>query len=70
MRDEPLSLKGSNVRALPRPNRTWSAGRACAEEGCETRISIYNKAKYCWAHAPVRYYIPRGRKRRPETEAA
>ena len=25
MRDEPLSLKGSNVRALPRPNRTWGA---------------------------------------------
>ena len=44
-------------------------GRARKRVG-ETRISIYNKAKYCWAHAPVRYYIPRGRKRRPEPEAA
>jgi hypothetical protein len=64
MRDEPLTLRGSTVRALPRPNRTWGQGRPCAEEGCTTRLSMYNRAKYCWAHAPVRYYIPRGRKRR------
>jgi hypothetical protein len=38
----------------------------CAQEGCVTRISIYNRAKYCWAHEPVQYYIARGRKKRPE----
>jgi hypothetical protein len=66
MRDQPLSLRGSSVQALPRPNRTWGAGRTCAEEGCTTELSIYNRSHYCWAHAPVRYYIPRGRKRRRE----
>ncbi len=66
MRDESLSLRGATVRALPRRNRTWSTGRVCAQEGCVTRISIYNRAKYCWAHEPVQYYIARGRKKRPE----
>ena len=66
MRDDTLTLRGASVRALPRPNRTWSAGRHCAAEGCTTKLSIYNKAKYCWAHEPVRYYIPRGRTKRPE----
>jgi len=66
MRDEPISLRGAPVRALPRRNRVWSPGRQCAEDGCITEISIYNKSKYCWAHEPVRYYVSRGRKKRPE----
>ena len=70
MREEGLSLRGSSVRALPRPNRRWSTGRMCAAEGCETRLSMYNRAKYCWAHAPVTYYIPRGRKKQATPEAA
>ena len=69
MKDDSLVLRGSNVRPLPRPNRTWAEGRRCAEEGCTTELSIYNRATYCWAHAPVRYYIPRGRKKR-RAEAA
>jgi hypothetical protein len=38
----------------------------CAAEGCITRISIYNRSKYCWTHDPVRYYVARGRKKRAE----
>jgi hypothetical protein len=66
MRDEGLSLRGAPVRSLPRRNRVWAAGRQCAEEGCITEISMYNRSKYCWAHEPVRYYIARGRKKRRE----
>jgi hypothetical protein len=66
MRDDPLSLRGAPVRGLPRRNRVFGAGRRCAEEGCITEISIYNKSKFCWAHEPVRYYVARGRKKRRE----
>jgi hypothetical protein len=66
MREESLSLRGSSIRSLPRRNRRWAAGRVCAEEGCPTRISIYNRSNYCWAHEPVRYYVARGRKKRRE----
>ena len=66
MREDSLSLRGSPVRALPRRNRVWGAGRECAEEGCITRISIYNRAKYCWAHEPIHYYVARGRKKTRE----
>ncbi len=69
MRDESLSLRGATVQPLPRRNRQWKAGRRCAEPGCETTLSIYNKSKYCWTHDPVRYYVPRGRKKKP-AEAA
>ena len=54
------------MRTLPRRNRVFGPGRRCAEEGCITEISIYNKSKYCWAHEPVRYYVARGRKKRRE----
>jgi hypothetical protein len=66
MRDEPLKLRGSSVQALPKRNRVWSKDRTCAEDGCITRISIYNRSRYCWMHEPVRYYIPRGRKKSPQ----
>jgi hypothetical protein len=66
MRDDTLALRGAPVQPLPRPNRRWSQGRGCAEEGCTTTLSIYNRSNYCWAHEPIRYYIARGRKRRRE----
>jgi hypothetical protein len=66
MREESLSFKGAPVRSLPRRNRVWEGGRTCAENGCITRLSIYNRSKYCWAHEPLHYYIARGRKRRAE----
>lgn len=66
MREESLTLRGAAVQALPRRNRTWAQGRTCSAEGCITKISIYNKSRYCWAHEPVRYYIARGRKKRRE----
>jgi len=66
MREDALVMRGAPVHALPRPNRRWGAGRVCAEPGCTTKLSIYNRAKFCWAHEPIRYYVARGRKKRPE----
>ena len=62
MREEPLSLKGAAVRALPRRNRTWSAGRKCAEPGCVTRLSIYNLGATCWQHADLVFPNYRGKR--------
>jgi len=59
MRDDSLTLRGAPVRTLPRKNRVWSTGRVCAEDGCITKISRYNRSRYCWAHEPVHYYVAR-----------
>jgi hypothetical protein len=66
MRDETLSMRGSPVRSLPPRNRVWGQGRVCAEPGCITNLSMYNRSKYCWSHEPLHYYIARGRKKRAE----
>lgn len=61
--------RGAAVRTLPRPNKKYGEGRVCAEAGCGTKLSVYNKWKYCWQHEPVHDYIPRG-KRRSKNRAA
>jgi hypothetical protein len=57
-------IRGVRPRELPRPNRTYAQGRVCADPGCETRLSIYNKATHCWAHAPATFPLVRGQRRR------
>lgn len=57
-------IRGARPRELPPPNRTYDEGRVCAHESCDTRLSIYNKAKYCWAHKPVSYPVVRGERKR------
>ena len=69
MRDDQLVMRGAPVRPLPRPNRMWGAGRVCAEEGCTTRLSIYNRSKFCWQHEPVRTYVARGKRKRRDEAA-
>jgi hypothetical protein len=69
VRDEPLSLRGAPVRPLPRANRLWTAGRTCTDEGCSTKLSIYNKSQFCWVHEPVKFHLARG-KRRSSKQAA
>jgi hypothetical protein len=61
--------RGAAVRTLPRANRTYTSGRVCAEPGCETKLSMYNKWLFCWQHEPVHQYIPRG-KRKSRKQAA
>jgi hypothetical protein len=57
-------IRGSRARELPRPNRTYAAGRLCAQEGCPTRLSIYNKSDHCWQHDPVSFPLVRGERRK------
>jgi hypothetical protein len=59
-------FRGASVRTLPRANRTYSTGRVCDEPGCETKLSIYNKWRYCWQHEPVHTYVPRGKRKSKE----
>jgi len=66
MREETLEFRGGPARGLPRRNRTYGAGRTCADPLCETRLSIYNRSNHCWQHEPVRAFIPRGKRRRRE----
>jgi hypothetical protein len=58
------TITGSRPRELPRPNRTYGQGRVCADEGCQTRLSMYNKSTYCWQHTPVRFPLVRGERRK------
>jgi hypothetical protein len=57
-------FRGASVRTLPRPNKSYSEGRVCADPGCETKLSVYNKWDYCWQHEPVHAYVPRGKRKR------
>lgn len=58
------ALRGSRPRQLPRANRIYAEGRVCVHEGCVTKISMYNKSPYCWAHAPLKFPLTRGARRR------
>ena len=64
MRTDTLDYRGSRIQQLPRRNRTYPAGRSCAEPGCSTRLSIYNRTSFCWQHEPTRMYVARGRRKR------
>jgi hypothetical protein len=37
-----------------KPNRTYTKGRRCAKQGCNTRLSRYNGLKWCWVHRNAR----------------
>ena len=66
MREDSLEFRGARVRELPRRNRTYGSGRTCEEPGCSTRLSMYNRSKFCWQHEPVRTYVARGKRKRRE----
>jgi hypothetical protein len=66
MREDTLEYRGARAQQLPRRNRTYGSGRTCAQPGCTTRLSIYNRATFCWQHEPVKEYIVRGKRKRRE----
>ena len=57
-------IRGSRPRQLPRPSRTYGADRVCAHDGCETRISVYNKSKQPTVSAEVGGFLTRGERRK------
>jgi hypothetical protein len=56
-------VRGVATAIDARPNRTWSPGRTCQQEGCGTALSIYNRSPMCSIHEEVRPYIHRGTRR-------
>lgn len=60
------SNMSTGVRAHPlgggpqRKVRTFPTGRVCAQPRCQTVISRYNRADYCFGHAPATYRRLRG----------
>lgn len=63
-----FAVRGSKPQPLPRASRKYPEGRVCAQSGCETRLSTYNRREKCWAHADVK--IPRLRGRKPAAGSA
>ncbi len=55
------TMKGERIKGVTRPSRDFGAGRVCAQKGCDTHLSRYNRRDYCFAHAPVKYPRVRGR---------
>jgi hypothetical protein len=54
-------VKGAAIKGMTRPSRRFSTDRICTKPGCTTKLSQYNKAEYCHAHAPVRFPRVRGK---------
>ncbi len=55
------TVRGAAIKGMTRPSKRFADGRVCAKPGCETKISRYNKAEFCHAHAPVRFPRVRGK---------
>ena len=49
------TLTASTVKPGVRRSKKYTSGRVCEFDTCETVISMYNKKKYCFLHAPISY---------------
>lgn len=56
------SLGGHTLTSSERPSRAFAKNRTCGEPGCETRLSMYNKGKFCYLHEPMAVPRTRGKK--------
>lgn len=56
------AVQGTPFRGSDRPSRSFGTGRICREDGCGTRLSMYNSGKYCYEHEPMTIPRTRGRK--------
>ena len=59
---EERALSGERITSAVAPSRRFRSGRICTEEGCRTRLSIYNDEKYCSLHHRISAPRTRGRK--------
>jgi hypothetical protein len=56
------AVGGSPISGNVRASKAFKAGRPCAEDGCGTVLSIYNKGRFCYQHEPMATPRTRGRK--------
>ena len=50
------------ITGSDRPSRAFTKNRICGEEGCGTKLSMYNQGKYCYQHEPMAVPRTRGKK--------
>ena len=55
------TVRGAAIKGMTRPSKRFGRGRVCAKPDCDTKLSQYNKAEYCHAHAPVKFPRVRGK---------
>jgi hypothetical protein len=60
-------MQGTRPGKIPPPSREHGEGRVCAADGCDTKLSRYNPATYCWQHADVVFPNYRGKRLSPNT---
>lgn len=56
----PDNLRAARPNGRRRRLKTFEGGRTCQEEGCDTRISVYNASEFCYAHSPRTFTRMRG----------
>jgi hypothetical protein len=54
-------MRGNRIKGKLRAPKATDEARECAEKGCSTQLSRYNKREHCYAHAPTKYPRLRGR---------
>jgi hypothetical protein len=59
---EDHALLGSRITSTEGSTRRYRSGRVCREDGCETKLSVYNDGLFCSLHAPMVVPRTRGKK--------
>jgi hypothetical protein len=59
---KPGVITATHMAGLPVRPRRYPDGRRCSHPGCDTWLSIYNRATTCWAHSPRTAPRLRGRR--------
>lgn len=60
------TIEGTNVVEQGKPVATFDEGRVCLEDGCGTVLSRYNASDLCWQHAPLKFSLARGIRRKKD----
>lgn len=55
----PDRVDGHPITGSDRPSRSFDKDRVCAQDGCATRLSVYNDGRFCYQHEPM--VVPRTR---------
>ena len=54
-------MRGQRVLDSGRAPKAIEGQRVCAQKGCSTTLSRYNRKDFCYAHAPTKFPRLRGR---------
>ncbi|MDX1690012.1 MAG: hypothetical protein R3290_03200 [Acidimicrobiia bacterium] len=54
------AMRASTVGRARRRPKTYAEGRVCSDDACTVRLSRYNRAEFCFNHAPARFPRLRG----------